>query len=589
MNTASVAWRLLSLVAAITFAQSALAAPASRPNIVVILTDDQGWGDLSINGNSNLSTPHIDSLARDGVSFDRFFVSPVCSPTRAEFFTGRYHPRGGVWNVTTGGERLNLDERTIADVFKAAGYVTGAFGKWHNGTQYPYHPRGRGFDEFYGFTSGHWGTYFDAPLDHNGELVQGRGYITDDLADRAMEFITRHKDRPFLCYVPLNTPHSPMQVPDKFHAKFANADLKLRAADQKTENLGFTRAALAMCENIDWNVGRILKRLDDLELARNTIVVYFSDNGPNSFRWNGGMKGRKGSTDEGGIRSPLFIRWPAQLRPGIVPQIAAAIDLLPTLSDLAGIPLEGGKPLDGRSLKPLLVETNATWPDRMIFSHWGGKVSVRTEQFRLDAVGKLFDMRADPAQRKDISAEHPSEASRLQEAVARWRKELLPGLRNDKRPFPVGFAEFPLTQLPARDGVPHGAIKRSASAPNCSFFTDWITVDDAITWDVEISTAGKYEVVIHYTCPPDAIGSVIELRLNDRAISGKITESHNPPLRGAENDRVRRDAESYVKDFKPLRLGVIDLVRDRGNLTLRALQIPGRHVMDVRAITLRLL
>ena len=141
--------------------------------MVVILSDDQGWGDLSLNGNTNLKTPHIDSLAKNGAKFDRFFVQPVCSPTRAEFLTGRYHPRGGVRDVSTGGERLNLDEKTIADTFRAAGYATGAFGKWHNGSQYPYHPNGRGFQEYYGFTSGHWGDYFDPPLDHNGVAVRG--------------------------------------------------------------------------------------------------------------------------------------------------------------------------------------------------------------------------------------------------------------------------------------------------------------------------------------------------------------------------------------------------------------------------------
>src|SRR5438477_5533232 len=137
---------------------------AQKPNIVIVLADDQGWGDLSINGNSNLSTPHIDSLARTGAMLDHFYVCPVCSPTRAEFLTGRYHPRGGVHGVSTGGERLNLDEKTIGDVFKAAHYATGAFGKWHNGSQWPYHPNARGFEEFYGFCSGHWGSYFDPPL-----------------------------------------------------------------------------------------------------------------------------------------------------------------------------------------------------------------------------------------------------------------------------------------------------------------------------------------------------------------------------------------------------------------------------------------
>src|SRR4051812_13171188 len=341
--------------------------PARRPNILVILSDDQGWGDLSFNGNTNLSTPTIDALARSGALFDRFFVCPVCAPTRAEFLTGRYHPRGGVHGVSTGGERLNLDERTIADCFKSAGYATAAFGKWHNGSQYPYHPNARGFDEYYGFTSGHWGAYFDPPLDHNGQPITGHGYITDDLTDHAIAFIEQQKDRPFFCYLPFNTPHSPMQVPDPFWNKFAEKPLKLRATRPGIEEIPFTRAALAMCENIDQNVSRILHKLDELNLADNTIVIYFSDNGPNSWRWNGGMKGIKGSTDEGGVRSPFMIRWPGHIKPGArIAQIAGAIDLLPTLADLAGVTIPAGKPLDGISLKPLLEANAANWPDRMI-------------------------------------------------------------------------------------------------------------------------------------------------------------------------------------------------------------------------------
>src|SRR5213596_3073831 len=190
---------LVAVLAALSSARPAQA--AERPNVLVILADDQGWGDLSVHGNTNLRTPHIDSLARDGALFERFFVCPVCSPTRAEFLTGRYHPRGGVFGVSTGGERLNLDERTIGDVFKSAGYATACFGKWHNGSQYPYHPNGRGFEEYYGFTSGHWGDYFDPPLEHNGKPVKGEGYLTDDLTDHALAFVDQHRVRPFFCYL----------------------------------------------------------------------------------------------------------------------------------------------------------------------------------------------------------------------------------------------------------------------------------------------------------------------------------------------------------------------------------------------------
>ena len=564
---------------------------ARRPNVVLILADDQGWGDLSVHGNSNLSTPNVDSLARDGAIFDRFFVCPVCSPTRAEFLTGRYHPRGGVWSTSTGGERLNFGESTLADTFKAAGYATAAFGKWHNGTQFPYHPNGRGFDEFYGFCSGHWGQYFQPTLEHNGRTVRGNGYITDDLTDHALEFIEHHHEGPFFCYLPYNTPHSPMQVPDRFYEKFEDAELDLRYPGPQPEDLAMTRAALAMCENIDWNVGRVLARLADLKLADNTIVVYFSDNGPNSWRWNGGMKGRKGSTDEGGVRSPLLIRWPGGIKPGTkITQIAAAIDLLPTLAELAGIRLvvAAEKPLDGRSVTPWLLGGETAWRDRMIFSHWNGKVSVRTQTHRLDSAGKLFDMTADPGQSHDLSRDQPEVAARLSQAVADWKRELPADYPRDNRPFTVGYRQFPITQLPARDGVPAGNVRRSAPAPNCSYFQNWTSTEDRITWDIEVATAGQYEVVIGYTCPPADAGSIIELSFQDARVEGNVSDSHDPPLLGAEHDRVPRSAESYVKDFRPLRLGVIALKPGRGPLTLRALKVPGKQVMDVRSVVLTL-
>ncbi|GIW82898.1 MAG: N-acetylgalactosamine-6-sulfatase [Gemmatales bacterium] len=575
---------LLAVLVALLSAAPCHGQKTERPNILIILADDQGWGDLSVHGNKNLSTPNIDSLARDGALFERFFVCPVCSPTRAEFLTGRYHPRGGVYSTSTGGERLDLDEKTIAQWFKEAGYATAAFGKWHNGMQHPYHPNARGFDEYYGFCSGHWGNYFDPVLEHNGKLVRGKGYITDDFTNHAIEFITRHKDQPFFCYVPFNTPHSPMQVPDRFYKKFANLELQCRHREPEKEDVAFTRAALAMCENIDWNVGRLLKTLEELHLAENTIVIYFSDNGPNSWRFNGGMRGRKGSTDEGGVRVPFLIRWPGKIRAGRrIPQIAAAIDLLPTLADLAGIEIKGGKPLDGISLKPLLLGNARSWPDRMIFSHWNGRVSVRTQRYRLDHTGKLYDMLNDPGQDRDISQQEKETAARLAKAVAKWKKELLTGRRKD-RPFPVGYA--PVTHLPARDGVPHGNIRRSGRAPNCSFFTNWRSPQDKITWDIEVAQAGTYEVTIYYTCPASDVGAQFEVAFGESQLRGKVTEAHDPPLRGKEHDRVDRGSESYVKDFKPMRVGVMELPKARGMLTLKALEVPGKQVMEVRYVVL---
>jgi hypothetical protein len=303
------------------------------------------------------------------------------------------------------------------------------------------------------------------------------------------------------------------------------------------------------------------------------------------------MKGHKGSTDEGGVRAPLLVRWPEKVKPGtVVTPVAAAVDLYPTLIDLAGIKRVGDKPIDGISLAPWLLGKEAPPPDRVVFNHWAGKVSARDQHYRLDAAGQLFDLTTDPGQQKKVNAEHPEEVQRLADAVAWYKREVLAGIsRPDERPFLVGYAEFPRTVLPARDGVPHGNVKRSAGAPNCSFFTGWTKPEDRITWEVEVHTAGRYEAILHYTCPKPEVGSSIELALGGAKWSGTVTEAHDPPLRGKEHDRVPRTAESYVKDFRPLSLGTVHLPAGKGTLTLRATKVTGTLVADVRAVELILL
>lgn len=558
---------------------------AEQPNVIVILTDDQGWGDLSLNGNANLSTPNIDSLGRIGARFDRFYVCPVCAPTRAEFLTGRYHPRGGVSGVTRGEERLNLDEKTIAQHFRANGYKTAAFGKWHNGMQYPYHPLARGFDEFYGYCSGHWGDYFSPQLERNGRLTKGNGYLVDDFTNEAMKFIEKNKSEKFFLYLPMPTPHSPMQVPDQYWDRMKDKKLTNIGLDGDKEDQDFTRAALAMVECIDSNVGRLLRKLDALSLSKNTIVVFFCDNGPNSSRWNGGMKGRKGSTDEGGVRSPLFISYPDHIKSGrLITQISGVIDLLPTLSDLAQVPLLGGKPLDGVSLEPLLTGRVGAIPDRMIFSHWKNKVSVRTQNYRLDHDGKLFDMFSDPGQTTEANDRFPDVADELNAYLAVWRSEVFRDGKDDDRPFTIGHPDFPLTQIPARDGNPHGEVSRSAKAPNCSYFTNWKTTNDKMTWDVEIVEGGNFEVEMFYACTENSVGSEVALSLGGSSTMAVITEANNPIAVGPEHDRVERKTQSPMKDFKRLRLGKIHLSKGRGELTLRAPKIVGTDPLEMRML-----
>jgi arylsulfatase A-like enzyme len=600
---------------------SSLSHAAEKPNLVIFLADDAGWGDYGHSGNKAATTPNIDSIAQGGVSLDRFYVCPVCSPTRAEFLTGRYHPRGGVKGVSTGQERLDLSEKTVADAFKAAGYATGAFGKWHNGTQWPYHPMARGFDEYFGHSSGHWGEYFDAPLEENGKMIRTKGYIVDVCTDRALGFIEKNKDKPFLCYIPFTTPHSPWSSPQKDWDAFKQKEITQRATVEDQENLEETRVVHAMLANQDMNVGRVLAKLKELKLAENTIIVYFSDNGPNSNRWTGGMKGKKSNTDEGGVRSVCYISWPAVLPKGYtVPYISGAIDLLPTLTSLAGVKRVGDKALDGWDLSPLLKREKVEWVARNIFSTWGGRVSVRTQEHRLDDAGNLYDMKADPGQTTPINDKQPERVVKLKEAVKAWRLEMFgsdaapsakpktqvqaqaqaqpnrpkgggkkgTGNAVDPRPIPVGYREFPITMLPARDGDPRGEVQRSSNAPNCSYFVNWKTKEDSMVWLLDVHTTGTYEVTIDYTCPEADAGSTVELSFNGSSHTGKVTPGWDPPLNTNQDTLPRPHGESQMKEFRTLNLGKMKLAAGQGALTLRAVEIPGKSVMDVRRVTLTL-
>lgn len=560
------------------------------PNVLIILADDQGWGDLSMNGNPLVSTPNIDSLAESGVILDRFYVCAVCSPTRSEMLTGRYHELSGVYSTSAGGERMNVDETTIADLFQQAGYATGAFGKWHSGMQHPYHPNSRGFDEFYGYCSGHWGSYFDAMVEHNGEWESSEGYLTDVLTDKAMEFISDHQDQPFLAYLPLNTPHSPMQVPDEWWNKFANMPLPEHRYSKREsdEKINHTRAAYAMAENIDWNVGRISQHLQTLGLAENTIVIYFSDNGPNGWRWNGGMEGIKGSVNEGGVRSPCVISYPAGFPAGTtLPSITSVRDLLPTLCELAGIEASTQNPLNGQSLVSLLSNPSDSASDRTIVNSWRGKISVRSQRFRLDEDNQLFDMENDPGQTTDVTAQFPEEAFRLEAEKNRFM-ELAPSLsaETDLRPFTIGHPDAPVTHLPARDALVTGNIQRSNRWPNCSYFTDWTESEEEIYFEVDNAQAAEYEVTLYYSCRAEDVGCSVMLSSGETSTSIEITEAHDPEDRGMEHDRYER-GESYVKDWATISMGTLTLDAGPQKLSLTAPEIPGERAIDFRMVSLR--
>jgi arylsulfatase A-like enzyme len=559
------------------------------PNVVLILTDDQGWGDLSRTGNANLCTPRVDQLAADGATMEWFYVQPLCAPTRAEILTGRYYPRTGVKGVCLGAERLNLDEVTLADLFRDAGYHTGCFGKWHSGQQYPYHPNGRGFDQFVGFCCGHWSHYFDSTIERNGIEFQSEGYLPDVLTDYALEFIAEKQDEPFFCYLPLNTPHSPFQVPDEYYDRFKDNPLALRSTHPEREDSDVTRAALAMCENIDWNVGRVVDRLEALGLRENTIVIYLSDNGPNTWRWNGGMAGRKGDAEEGGVRSPCSITWPGYIPAGtVVDRIAGAIDLLPTLADLCDVDTSATKPLDGVSLRPLLTgDCKADdWPDRQIFARQANDrpaISVRTQEFRAGgALGGLYRPAEDLPQASDLSRVLPNEHDGLMEAIANWEAEM--PVNPVYSALPVGYREFPHAYIPTQDAVLQGGLRRSSIHPNCSFIQDWEDTDASITWSLDVKQAGDYEVEAMYACSEAEVGSVLEVRSGSHAVQATLTEPFTSVLKD-QDDRVVRE-ESYDKAFKPLPMGVLQLESGLQPLVLKCLSKTGNSVGEIRALKL---
>ncbi|WP_405396249.1 arylsulfatase [Maribacter sp. Asnod2-G09] len=565
--------------------ENSIKSEIKKPSIILFLADDQGWGDLSSSGNRNLNTPNIDALKTNGASFINFYVQPVCSPTRAEILTGRYFTRTGVYETSSGGERINLNETTIAEILQEAGYHTAAFGKWHNGMQPPYHPNSRGFNEYYGFASGHWGNYFSPMLEHNGALVKGDGFLVDDLTDKGLEFIEQNADQSFFLYLPYNTPHSPMQVPDEFWNKMKDKSFEYLSDENLNEDLQFTKAALAMVENIDYNVGRITDKIKNLNLEDDTIIIYLSDNGPNAYRWNGGMRGKKGNVDEGGVRTPFYIQWSNHIQKGLhLDEIASGIDILPTLCSLLSIPVNTELPIDGEDLSPILLGGEMENKNRYIYNHWNGKTSIRSQKFRLDNENRLYDITNDRGQTKDISKSNPAIVKAMLEAKINWEIEtIITTKENDNRAFTMGYPKAIYTQLPARDGEAYGNIKRSNRWPNDSFFTNWKSVNDSITWNVDILEEGRFQVELYYTCPEKDLGSIVELSFKTSKIVTKITQSFDPPLIGKENDRVPR-MESYVKEFKPLNLGIISLPKGKGTLTLKAIEIPNNQVGDFRLL-----
>lgn len=573
---------LLACACAVALGRAAHAGEA-RPNVLLIVTDDQGYGDITSHDNPAIDTPVLDRLASEGARFDRFMVSPMCAPTRASILTGRFPLRVGVHGVTRGQEAIRSDEITLGELFKQAGYATGAFGKWHNGGHYPNHPNGRGFDTFVGFTGGHWENYFDTELQHNGEPFQSSGYITDVLTDHALKFIEYSRERPFFCYVPYNAPHGPFQLPDRYYDKHKDRGLNTKDA-----------SVYGMVENIDDNVGRLLAALEAHGVADNTVVIFLTDNGPNSDRFNGNMRGSKGDVHEGGVRVPLFVRWPGRIEAGLeVQELSAHIDLLPTLQVICGLAAVD-KPLDGRDLSGLLgLRERGAWPDRTLFNYAWGRSAVRTERWRAVKDGhrawELYDMQADPGQRSDVVADHPEVIRELRGAYERYGREV--GFDEmTTEPVVVGHAAAPRVLLPAHEAVLHtgssgdGIRYVTENGWAGEWITRWTDAEAYPEWRIDVKQPGPYHVTLRYAARKKQVGGELSIQAGDASVGVTIDrpfELKRIPAR----DRVRED-KTYIKDWGRLDGGVISLEAGVQALRVRVLSKPANEVLRLKAVEL---
>ncbi len=420
---------------------------AERPNVILIMTDDQGYADMSCHGNPVLKTPAMDKLHAEGVRLTDFHVDPTCSPTRGALMTGRYSARVGVWLTYGSRHHLRRDEVTMADVFQQNDYRTGIFGKWHLGDNYPFRPSDRGFEEsvihgggVIAETPDYWDNdYYDDIYFRNNKPEPFKGYCTDVWFDEAIGFIEENRDVPFFCYISTNAPHGPLHVPESYRKPFDGEPAR--------------RAAFyGMIVSIDENIARLRDALERLELERNTIVVFLNDNGTNTGAtlagdkrkprdgwvvdgYNAGMRGIKTSSFEGGHRAACFFYWPDGGLDGgrDVDGLTAHIDLLPTFIDLCGLDFAGKKPFDGTSIAGAL-KGKTTFPERTLIVHDQGRFgspvgegllvkdkdySVMRGSWRF--VGEeLFNLKTDPSQRTDVSAEHPELAKSLRAEYERW-------------------------------------------------------------------------------------------------------------------------------------------------------------------------
>jgi len=557
--------------------------PERKPNVILILTDDQGYGDLGIHQNSEIKTPVLDRLASESAQFDRFYVSPLCAPTRASLLTGRYHLRTGTVSVSNGLETMDAEEYTLGELFQDNDYRTGLFGKWHNGQHYPHHPLAQGFDEFTGFLAGHWSNYFDTQLEKDGIRQTIPGYLPDVVTNETLAFIEKNQERPFFAYLAFNTPHSPHQVTDEYFSPYKDAGLNDELA-----------AVYGMVSNIDYNIGRVLEKLESLGLNENTIVIFLTDNGPNGKRFNGSMKGAKGSVHEGGVRVPSFWRWPGKIIPRLITTPAAHIDIFPTLVDLLALKVNRERSIDGISVAASLNgETQQI--SRAIFTHVAqpqSELSPLPGAIRKDSMllallpsgAELYDLKNDPDQNEDLALKSPEIAEKLSEEYQAWWQKVAPQNLED-RPIPVS-KQSPEIFLAAYEAKFTGEIRFfEGHGWAQDWLTNWKNEADSIFWNLNVLDSGEFEVFLEYAAREDQVGAKMKLTDGKTNLQWTLTEAFLPKSISSPDRVIRKEAPEQT--WKHLSLGKITLNLGQQALRITAKDIPLAGLGDIYSIRLR--
>lgn len=562
------------------------------PNILFVLTDDQGWWELGAHGNKTIETPALDRLYQQSVSFSHYYAAPVCSPTRAGLMTGRYHLRTGLYNTRFGGDAIDPSEITIAELLQKQGYRTGLIGKWHLGKYFGYQPNQQGFDEFFGHYSGHIDEYdYPDQIVHNGRPVEGRKYVTDLFTDAAIAFMEKPSDQPFFCYLAYNAPHSPWVVGTSHDRQTRGFDLVKKYLDR---GLTMRDAHIyAMIEIVDENIARLMQRLDDLGLSDNTIVIFSSDNGGVSTYYSAGLRGRKGSVYEGGVRAPFLVRWPGHFPENKqVDAMISHIDLLPTLCELSGSDLPDDRKIDGKSIVPLLRTGEGESPHEYLFHHWDryfpnpyNTWAVRDGRYKLlnnpspwptkpvvqrEPFGQLYDLERDPGEKTDIAAQHPEIVMRLRNAFRGYFDDVTAGRTYRPVPIPVGNdEENPVEIQPSWATLNGDSIRYTFMGYDWDTIESWQMPGEQAVWNLDVQKGGRFEVTIRYGCDHRHAGGKLQISAGNDTIEATTHPTATPDV------------------FSTYSIGTLQLAPGKAALRVAVSEAKGGELMRLNKIWLK--